>query len=63
MAASVAPAAMASTYWRQSRTEVSWHDVAPDADPRLLFGLTELSFGTPNRRPLLAPTEARHCSS
>ncbi|MBP2034857.1 hypothetical protein [Streptomyces avidinii] len=48
---------MASTYWRQSRTEVSWHDVDPDADPRLLFGLTELSFGTPNGLWPIASTD------
>ncbi|MFE0701997.1 SMI1/KNR4 family protein [Streptomyces sp. NPDC058872] len=27
-------------------SEVSWEDLDPDEDPRLLFGLTELRFGT-----------------
>lgn len=29
-------------------SEVPWDDLDPDEDPRLLFGLTELSFGTSN---------------
>ncbi|HET6353472.1 SMI1/KNR4 family protein [Streptomyces sp.] len=29
-------------------SEVSWDDLDPDEDPRLLCGLTELSFGTRN---------------
>lgn len=29
-------------------SEVSWDDLDPDEDPRLLSGLTELSFGTRN---------------
>ncbi|MFD1275652.1 SMI1/KNR4 family protein [Streptomyces kaempferi] len=29
-------------------SEIPWDDLDPDEDPRLLFGLTELSFGTRN---------------
>ncbi|OSP40173.1 hypothetical protein B7767_27710 [Streptomyces sp. 13-12-16] len=32
----------------RARSEVSWDDLDPDEDPRLLFGLAESSFGTRN---------------
>ncbi|MFJ3820542.1 SMI1/KNR4 family protein [Streptomyces nodosus] len=38
-------------------SEVSWEDLDPDEDPRLLFGLTELSFGTRNGLWPIASTD------
>ncbi|MEW1872268.1 SMI1/KNR4 family protein [Streptomyces caelestis] len=38
-------------------SEVSWDDLDPDEDPRLLFGLTELSFGTRNGLWPIASTD------
>ncbi|WP_327350410.1 SMI1/KNR4 family protein [Streptomyces sp. NBC_01304] len=35
----------------------SWDDLDPDEDPRLLFGITELSFGTPNGLWPIASTD------
>lgn len=36
---------------------ISWDDLDPDEDPRLLFGLTELSFGTRNGLWPIASTD------
>ncbi|WP_328457487.1 hypothetical protein OG780_42380 [Streptomyces sp. NBC_00386] len=36
---------------------ISWDDLDPDEDPRLLFGLTELSFGTRNGLRPIASTD------
>ncbi|MFJ6051619.1 SMI1/KNR4 family protein [Streptomyces sp. NPDC092307] len=38
-------------------SEVSWDELDPDEDPRLLFGLAELSFGTRNGLWPIAATD------
>lgn len=38
-------------------SEVSWEDLDPDEDPRLLFGLTELRFATRNGLWPIASTD------